>query len=323
MGSIPRGTPRQADVMVIAGTITTKMAPRVKLLWDQMPEPKWAIAMGSCAISGDFYRNLYSVVPGVDTFMPVDVYVPGCPPNPEWLMAGMLRLKELVYARRRGVEARPADPELMKITNPSIPRLHDPARPANQDALQIAATESATADQMVPRLVVAPLAEAPSVAPLVGGDLEALLREVGVTALPKDGPPIVPANRHLELARRLKALGYSQYVSVVAAHFLKETGRKGKDPAEAEHYEVTTLVRTIGKGTKLASWTVRLGVDEHIPSLAGLYAGADWQEREQYDLVGVKFAGHPDLRRLMMAENYPDHPLRRDFAVDAPAAPWR
>jgi NADH-quinone oxidoreductase subunit B len=75
-GSIVRGSPRQADVMVIAGTITVKMAPRVKKLWDQMPEPKWAIAMGSCAISGDFYRDIYSVVPGVDTFMPVDVTCP-------------------------------------------------------------------------------------------------------------------------------------------------------------------------------------------------------------------------------------------------------
>ncbi len=327
MGSIPRGTPRQADVMVIAGTITTKMAPRVKLLWDQMPEPKWAIAMGSCAISGDFYRNLYSVVPGVDTFMPVDVYVPGCPPNPEWLMAGMLRLKELVYARRRGAAARAVDPALMAITNPSIPRVNDPARPPEQDALQIAATQSATADQMLPRLVVAPLAEAPNVAPLVGSDLEALLKELGVTELPKEGPPLVPANRHLELARRLKALGYRQYVSVIAAHFLAGTGRKGKDPAEPEHFEVTTLVRTVGSGTKLATWTVRLAVTsegaEHLPSLAGVYAGADWQEREQYDLVGVKFAGHPDLRRLMMAENYPNHPLRKDFAVDSPSAPWR
>ena len=326
MGTIVRSTPRQADVMVIAGTITTKMAPRVKKLWDQMPEPKWSLAMGSCAISGDFYRNLYSVVPGVDTFMPVDVYVPGCPPNPESLMGGMLRLKDLVQERRHGAKGRPTDAELMKITAPSVPRLNDPARPAGQGDAQVQAATIATEAQMQPVVEVTPFEEAPNVAPLIATDFEGLLKELGVDLTPESaklGPPLVPVERHLELATRLKKMGYRQYVSVVASHFLVATGRKGKDPAEVEHCEVTTLVRTIGKDTRLATWSVRLTPEQTIPSLAHLYAGADWQEREQYDLVGVKFANHPDLRRLMMAEDYPDHPLRRDFAVNSPQAPWR
>ena len=82
MGTIIRGTPRQCDVMVVAGTITVKMAPRVLKLWDQMPEPKWCIAMGSCAISGDFYRDIYSVIPGIDTAIPVDVYIRAARPTP-------------------------------------------------------------------------------------------------------------------------------------------------------------------------------------------------------------------------------------------------
>ena len=129
MGTIVRATPRQADVMVVAGTITVKMAPRVKKLWDQMPEPKWCIAMGSCAISGDFYRNLYSVVPGIDTFLPVDVYVPGCPPNPEALMHGFIRLQEKIRRQRKGENVTPEpNPELIKITKPSVPRLVDRER---------------------------------------------------------------------------------------------------------------------------------------------------------------------------------------------------
>lgn len=131
MGTIIRGSPRQSDVMVIAGTITVKMAPRVLKLWEQMPEPKWAVAMGSCAISGDFYRDIYSVIPGIDTVLPVDVYIPGCPPNPEQLMAGMQRLQEKVHKKRAGEsyppETRP-DPEAMHKTVPEIGRLIDPAR---------------------------------------------------------------------------------------------------------------------------------------------------------------------------------------------------
>jgi NADH-quinone oxidoreductase B subunit len=322
MGTIPRGTPRQADVMVIAGTITCKMAPRVLKLWEQMPEPKWAIAMGSCAISGDFYRNLYSVVPGVDTFLPVDVYVPGCPPNPEALMHGLLRLQEKIRKQKKGehVQTEP-NPDLLKITYPSVPRLCDKARTHELDLAQESSADSPTSAEPVPPLQVA--APEVLVAPLQGADFEALLKELGVAELPKEGPPLIPSSQHLELARRLKALGYVQYVSVVATHWKAGTGRKGADAGEPEHFEVVTVVRTIGKGSRTASWAVRLKPSEPLLTLSGIYAGADWQEREQYDLVGVPFAGHPDLRRLMMMENYPHHPLRRDFKSDAPLAPWR
>jgi NADH-quinone oxidoreductase subunit B len=138
MGTIARGSPRHSDVMVIAGTITVKMAPRVKKLWDQMPEPKWAIAMGSCAISGDFYRDIYSVIPGVDTFMPVDVYVPGCPPSPDQLMVGLRRLQEKIRAKRDGTFVEPeVRPETVGLRNPSIARYGDPARDPALDMAQL------------------------------------------------------------------------------------------------------------------------------------------------------------------------------------------
>jgi NADH-quinone oxidoreductase subunit B len=94
-----RGSPRQVDVMIVSGRVSQKMAPVVKRLYEQMPEPKWVLAMGACASCGGPFEN-YAIVQGVDKLIPVDVYIPGCPPRPEALLYGIVQLYEKIQTER-------------------------------------------------------------------------------------------------------------------------------------------------------------------------------------------------------------------------------
>ncbi|MBN2800713.1 MAG: NADH-quinone oxidoreductase subunit C [Deltaproteobacteria bacterium] len=125
---------------------------------------------------------------------------------------------------------------------------------------------------------------------------------------------LVPAADHYPLAALLKEQGYTLYVTVAASHH---------PGPEGDAFEVATVLRRPVRGAPSVAWRVVLGADPHLQSLYPLFPGADLQEREQLDLVGVRFDGHPNPVRLMLSEDWVGHPLRKDYAPNMPHAPWR
>ncbi len=131
-----RPSPRQADLLIVSGTVTKKMAPHVVRIWNQMPEPKYCIAMGACAISGGPFKQGYNVLKGIDRFIPVDIYIPGCPPRPEALLHGLIQLQDKIRNRRLSTAAESAARDPSTDSDCIVPQFgahdleppHDPAR---------------------------------------------------------------------------------------------------------------------------------------------------------------------------------------------------
>ena len=133
-----RPSPRQADLMIVSGTVTKKMAPQIVRLYNQMPEPKYLIAMGACAISGGPFKQGYNVLKGIDRYLPVDVHIPGCPPRPEALIQAIMTLQQKIAEQSLNGEARPRHLQLEAPSEFPIPQYgeHDLVPPSNPDVWQ-------------------------------------------------------------------------------------------------------------------------------------------------------------------------------------------
>ncbi len=340
-----RATPRQADLIILAGTIVDKMAEPLITLYQQLPGPKYVIAMGSCTISGGpFIYDNYSVVKGADRLIPVDVFIPGCPPRPEALLHGLLELqqkirKESILHPWDGRDAINTGPRCDDFARAEAAWLAlEQQRSAELEArqAQFRAAHPDFKPSKSPRIpkTAYPETERP-VRPAPGLDADTLASSVGAhfpTA--RWASPCNPA----ELVQH-GADGMAEFEVDVAdypafAQFLRDEPTLRFNALMdltaidwESHYELVALLRAIPAGHS-AQVRVRLektpsempdnsqlvSTDAVAPSLTSIFPAANWPEREIYDLFGIAFEGHPDLRRLFLRDDFRGHPLRKNFA---------
>jgi len=252
---ITRASPRQADLMIVAGTVTVKMAERIKTLYDQMAGPKWVIAAGSCAISGDHYRHIYSVVPGVDWVIPVDIYVPGCPPTPEAFIDGILELQKIIGS------------------GSTAPTFHSSTIPEEKTLSPLEVAKPAKKSKNVIQ--------------------SEFINKIDLVSYVK----------------KLKNDGFTYLKFITATDFDSNL----------------TLTYLLGNNedNKEVEFNIELDEDLKVDSLSEIFSGADWQEREVFDLFGISFNGHPNLKRILMPDEWIGHPLRKEYVMDSHFYPYR
>ncbi|MCB2187935.1 MAG: NADH-quinone oxidoreductase subunit B/C/D [Deltaproteobacteria bacterium] len=323
-----RGSPRQADLLIVSGTVFKKVAPIVLRLYEQMPEPKWVMSMGSCCNTGGMY-DVYSVVQGVDQIIPVDVYVPGCPPRPEALLQGLVMLQERIKSERpfKSIFHLPGGSQggRRDILVPGRDKDRDPRGPGFQTVPVRGSSveppwfrESRSEHMWTPparRVELSPaddslvgqlkdrFGESIQVSPATSDHLTV---EIG----PKDAPAVLEFLKHQASPRH-------QRLEDLTA--LDESARR--DPAARRGFTLVYQVLSFDTATRVRLKAPLAAEDPRAPSVTGVWPAANWYEREVYDLFGISFEGHPDLRRLLMPHDWEGHPLRKDYPGRASQMP--
>ncbi len=356
---VARATPRQADLIILAGTLVEKLAPRLVTLYEQMPAPKYVIAMGSCTISGGpFYYDSYSVVKGADRIIPVDVYIPGCPPRPEALLFGIMKLQELIKrdSIRNPSKPRPLFNIPFRDEMSATAKAWEIEEKKRQETIKEAqekfkAENPGFKHYQQARVIKPEMPELPRTPRALPGKPAVEIFEIIKESFPtvalhvvqvpaKPAPPAAasaaadvapaPAPVPLSDAEKIKSFGPEYVLDLVVTadlyvplvNFMKRHAILNLDYAIEltavdwkDHFDVVVHLLSTTAGHKVFL-RCPLPHDEHpeIPTLSGIYRTLGWHEREVFDLFGIRFAGHADLRRIFLEDEFTGHPLRKDFS---------
>lgn len=314
-----RGSPRQSDLLIISGTVFKKVAPMVLRVYEQMAEPKWVISMGSCANSGGMY-DVYSVVQGVDQILPVDVYIPGCPPRPEAVEQGLILLQEKIRSERPTRSIFHLAGGTQGSQNPVLLDGHTKSRdsrgpgytgtPLRGTSVNPPALWGSRSDWMwtpPPRRIE------------LGARDEALVRllqeKFGEDVKPRTDTSDmlilhVAQPKVKEVLRFLKS-GSTRFTRLDDMTAVDESARRDRE--SFPDYTLVYQLLSFESASRVRLKVELTGRDPVTSTITDLWPSADWYEREIFDMFGIRFDGHPDLRRILMPHGWEGHPLRKDY----------
>lgn len=299
---VVRFSPRQSDLLMVMGTITDKMGPVLRRIYNQMPEPKWVLCMGACATSGGFYRA-YHVMQGIDEIIPVDVYIPGCPPSPEAVMQAIIMIQKLIE-KETFIDA---------DTRQDIrERLRKEITETSPKPLMIAQEQAIQAQHFV-RITREPAAPKNPIISMLNGRFGDQVLDVN--DFRGDLAVSIKPDRVSEICRALKddpetRLNLLSTVTGVDYHGYP-------DKSSDERFKVVYHLYSTDHGHRLRLSAPLPESKPEIETVSSVWRTANWWERETFDMFGIKFRNHPDLRRILCHEEFEGHALRKDHEPGA------